>query len=80
MIHLVTLTHKHGEDVIVLAEAPTTTEVREIETWYSKVHDIDVYAQYYQEMSLKSIQDPKAYIRRLKGMYECLHKGAPHVG
>jgi hypothetical protein len=28
MIHLVTLTHKHGEDVIVLNKAPTTTEVQ----------------------------------------------------
>lgn len=75
MIHLITLTHKHGEDVIVLAEAPTSEQIKEIETWYSKVHDLDVAAHYYSEVNLDTVQEPSVYIRTLKSTYEYYNKG-----
>lgn len=71
MIHVVTLNHKHGEDIILLSEAPTKRQLRQIQTLFSKVHDIDVTSHYSHEDRAK---DPKAYINGLKEMWEALNK------
>ena len=71
MIHVVTLNHRHGEDIILLNEAPTEEQLQQIQTLFSKVHDIDVTSHYSHE---DRAQDPKAYIDRLKEMWEDLNK------
>lgn len=68
-IHVITLSHKHGEDIVLTKDAPTELQLKEMKSVYEKAHDIEIYGAHYTFYEdTNHMMNTKETIHRLRNM------------
>mgnify|MGYP003119360666 CR=1 FL=1 len=68
-IHIITLSHKHGEDFILTKDAPTKEQLKIMKKDYEKAHDIEIFDCHYHSYDyFNELMTTKETLIKLKNM------------